>query len=320
LRQLPTLKDRNLIVGTNTADDAAVYRLDRNLALVQTVDFFTPIVDDAFTYGQIAATNSLSDVYAMGGRPLTALNILGVPTDQLSPTVISEILRGGAEKAREAKCAIVGGHTIQNPEPIYGLAVTGTVSPKKILTNANARPGDLLVLTKPLGTGIVTTGIKRKLTSRALEKKAIALMTTLNKPGSTLAEKGLVRAAVDITGFGLLGHLGSMCRASKVGATLYANRIPAIADEVFALIKKDCIPGGSRRNLEFANQYTGWNNIKPEYKALLSDAQTSGGLLLCVLEKNLSKVEKLLKREKAACCAVIGEIGKSTKAEIWVHP
>ncbi len=320
MRQLPVIKDRNLIVGTNTADDAAIYRIDRQRALVQTVDFFTPIVDDPFVYGQIAATNSLSDVYAMGGRPLTALNILGVPTDKLSPTIISEILRGGAEKAREAKCAIVGGHTIQNPEPIYGLSVTGIVSTKRIVTNAAARPGDLLILTKPLGTGIVTTGIKRKLTSRALEKKAIAVMTRLNSAGAVLGEKGLVRAAVDVTGFGLLGHLGSMCRASKVGATLYANRVPAIDPQVFELIAADCIPGGSLRNLEYANEFTGWNNITSAHKALLSDAQTSGGLLLCVAPRNLKSVEKILKREKTLCAAIIGEIIESKKPEIWVHP
>jgi selenide,water dikinase len=320
LRQLPAIKDRNLLVGANTADDAAVYRLDRNRALVQTVDFFTPIVDDPFVYGQIAATNSLSDVYAMGGRPLTALNILGVPIDKLSSRIIAEILRGGAEKAREAKCAIVGGHTIQNPEPIYGLSVTGTISPKKILTNAAARPGDLLVLTKPLGTGIVTTGIKRKLTSRALEKMTIALMTRLNTPGAVLAERSLVRAAVDVTGFGLLGHLGSMCRASGVGAELYASRIPAIDPQVFELIAADCIPGGSRKNLEFANDYTGWNNVGTAHKLLLSDAQTSGGLLLCVAPKNFSAVEKILRREKVLCAVVIGEILKSPKVEIWVHP
>jgi selenide, water dikinase len=314
------MKDRNLIVGTNTADDAAVYRIDRYRALVQTVDFFTPIVDDPYVYGQIAATNSLSDVYAMGGRPLTALNILGVPTDKLSASVIAEILRGGADKAQEAKCAIVGGHTIQNPEPVYGLSVTGMVSIKRIMTNAAARPGDLLVLTKPLGTGIVTTGIKRKITSRALEKKAISLMTHLNKAGATVAENGVVRAGVDVTGFGLLGHLGSMCRASEVGATLYASRVPAIDPQVFGLIGKDCIPGGSRRNLEFANEYTGWNNISVAQKALLSDAQTSGGLLLCVAPKNFEKVARILKREKVICCAVVGEIVKSPRGQIWVHP
>src|SRR5712691_6177998 len=161
LRQLPQVRDPNMLVGTATADDAAVYRIDRDRALVQTVDFFTPIVDDPFVYGQIAAANALSDVYAMGGRPLTALNLVGMPTDIVPPKIINAILRGGAAKVKEAHCTLVGGHSIRNPEPIYGLAVTGLVNPRRMITNAAARPGDLLVLTKPLGTGIITTGIKR---------------------------------------------------------------------------------------------------------------------------------------------------------------
>src|SRR3989442_889806 len=167
LRQLPIVRDPNLLVGAATADDAGVYRIDRDRALVQTVDFFTPIVDDPFVYGEIAAANALSDVYAMGGRPLTALNVMGMPTDLVPPKVINAILRGGASKVKEAKCALVGGHSIRNPEPVYGLAVTGLVSPRRMITNDLARPGDLLVLTKPLGTGILTTGIKRGLTSKA---------------------------------------------------------------------------------------------------------------------------------------------------------
>src|SRR5204863_1139838 len=214
LRQLPTVRDPNLLVGTATADDAGVYRIDRDRALVQTVDFFTPIVDDAFVYGQIAAANALSDVYAMGGRPLTAMNLMGVPTDVVPPKVINAILRGGAVKVKEAKCALVGGHTIRNPEPVYGLAVTGLVSPRRMITNAAARPGDWLVLTKPLGTGVATTGIKRGLTSRLLASKAIDVMCRLNTVGAELGERGLVHGGVDVTGFGLLGHLGSMCRAS----------------------------------------------------------------------------------------------------------
>ena len=218
LRQLPLQRDRNVLVGSATADDAGVYRLDREHALVQTVDFFTPIVDDPFAYGQIAAANALSDIFAMGGRPLCALNIMGVPNELVPAKTIATILRGGLEKAREVSCAIVGGHTIRNPEPIYGLAVTGIVSPKKILTNAGARPGDWLVLTKPLGTGIATTGIKNSLTSHRLAKTAIKLMSQVNTIGAELAQRGLVRAATDITGFGLLGHLVSMCRASGVSA------------------------------------------------------------------------------------------------------
>jgi selenide,water dikinase len=194
LRRIPSVRDRNLLVGASTADDAGVYRLpgrrngDSALALVQTVDFFTPVVDDPYAYGQIAAANALSDVYAMGGRPLTALNLLAVPPDRVPPDSIAQILRGGAAKAKEARCAIVGGHTIRNPEPIYGLAVTGLVHPKRIITNANARPGDLLVLTKPLGTGVVTTGIKRGLTGAALAKRAVTVMAKLNAVGAELAE------------------------------------------------------------------------------------------------------------------------------------
>ena len=182
--QLPVRRDRNLLVGSATGDDAGVYRIDRDRALVQTTDFFTPIVDDPFDYGQIAAANALSDVYAMGGRPLTALNLAGFPADRLPLRVVNRILRGGATKIAEAECVLIGGHTIRSPEPIYGLAVTGLVSPRRMLTNARARAGDALVLTKPLGTGIITTGIKRGLTKRSLERKAIAVMTHLNTVGS----------------------------------------------------------------------------------------------------------------------------------------
>ena len=238
MRQLPQYRDRNVLVGSATADDAGVFRLDANRALVQTVDFFTPIVDDPFAYGQIAAANALSDVFAMGGRPLCALNIMGVPNESVPAKTIAAILRGGQEKAREVGCAIIGGHTIRNPEPIYGLAVTGLVSPKKMLTNARARPGDVLVLTKPLGTGIATTGIKRGLTSRKLARRAIELMSQVNVVGAELAERGLVRAATDITGFGLLGHLASMCRASAVSAEISVGSVPAIDDEIFSLIEQ----------------------------------------------------------------------------------
>src|SRR5436189_2742740 len=244
LHQLPIVRDPNLLVGTATADDAGVYRIDRARALVQTVAFFTPIVDDPFVYGQIAAANALSDVYAMGGRPLTALNLLGVPTDVVPPKVIAAILRGGAAKAKEAGCALVGGHSIRNPEPIYGLSVTGLVNPRRMITNAAARPGDWLVLTKPLGTGIITTGIKRNLTSAALAQKAITNMSRLNTVGADLAELGLVKAGTDVTGFGLLGHLGSLCRASGVSADLRTAAVPVISKEVWDLVAKDCIPGG----------------------------------------------------------------------------
>ena len=304
------MRDRNLIVGANTADDAGVYRLGAGRALVQTVDFFTPIVDDPYTYGQIAAANALSDVYAMGGRPLTALNILGVPTDVVPPEAIAQILRGGAAKVKEAGCALVGGHTIRNPEPIYGLAVTGLVNPKRMMTNADARPGDVLLLTKPLGTGIVTTGIKRGITSRMLAAKTVSLMRRLNVIGAEIAEKGLVRAATDLTGFGLLGHLASLCRASKVRAILRASDVPVIGPEVWELIDQDCVPGGSRGNRKAADAVVDWGNSTHRQQTLLTDAQTSGGLLLCVAPKRLDAVLALLKRARTPCATVVGSIAR----------
>ena len=323
LRQLPLLKNRNVAVNSSTLDDAGVYRLDlsrrsdakadRYRALVQTVDFFTPIVDDPFAYGQIAAANALSDVFAMGGRPLTALNIMGFPQKLVSEKTIVAILRGGLAKATEAGCAIIGGHSIRNPEPIYGLAVTGIVDLRKMMTNANARPGDLLVLTKPLGTGIVTTGIKRSLTSPALVKKTIALMIKINSVGAELAERGLVRAAIDITGFGLLGHLASMCRASRVSAEIHADQVPAIDKEVFDLISRDCVPGGSRDNLETANRVTDWKRTPQSQRILFTDAQTSGGLLLCVKPSRLQKVRAIIKGG-----TVIGKITRARKPLISV--
>jgi selenide, water dikinase len=305
-------------VGINTGDDAGVYRIDRERALVQTTDFFTPIVDDPYAYGQIAATNAMSDVYAMGGRPLTALNLMGMPVDLVPPDVIQRILRGGAAKIKEAKCHLVGGHTIRNPEPIYGLAVTGMVSPRHMLTNAKARAGEALILTKPLGTGIITTGIKRGLTTRLLERRVIAMMTKLNNAGPELAERGLLRAAVDVTGFGLLGHLGVMCRASHVGAEIFSDRVPAVSGEVFDLIAAGCIPAGSRDNLAYANPFTEWDGVSDAQKTLLTDAQTSGGLLLSVPQKNVDKVLKLFKRFDTPCAAIIGRIVRSAKPKIKV--
>ena len=308
LPQLPISLGRNVLVSSNTFDDAGVYRLDRDRALVQTVDFFTPIVDDPFSYGQIAAANSLSDIFAMGGRPLTALNVVGFPTDLVSPKTVSAILRGGLAKAAEVGCIIIGGHSIRNPEPIYGLAVTGIVDVRRITTNANARPGDLLVLTKPLGTGIVTTAIKRGLASRALEKKIIAMMSRINTVGADLAELGLVRAATDVTGYGLMGHLVSLCRASGVSADVDPSAVPTIGNEIADLIKLGSIPEGTRQNLYATTVVVDWGNTDETRRILLTDAQTSGGLLLCVAEARLEKVQKILEKASTPCAAVIGRI------------
>src|SRR5438874_997692 len=310
--------DRNVLVSSNTFDDAGVYRLDppspgfrragRHRALVQTVDFFTPIVDDPFSYGQIAAANSLSDIFAMGGRPLTALNIIGFPTDLIRPKVISSILRGGLAKAAEVGCVIIGGHSIRNPEPIYGLAVTGVVDVRHVTTNANARPGDLLVLTKPLGTGIATTAIKRGNVSRALQRKVVALMSRINTVGAELAERRLVRAATDVTGYGLMGHLVSLCRASRVSAALDSHAVRMISDEISDLIELGCLPEGSRQNLHATTVIADWGKTDETRRGLRTDAQTSGGLLLCVTEANLEKVLRALRKAGSPSTAVIGKI------------
>ena len=296
------------MVNSSTFDDAGVYRLDRHRALVQTVDFFTPIVDDPFSYGQIAAANALSDIFAMGGRPLTALNIVGFPADLLGPRVIAAILRGGMAKAAEVGCSIIGGHSIRNPEPIYGLAVTGIVDARRLTTNADARPDDLLVLTKPLGTGIATTAMKRGIASRGLQKKVITLMSKVNTVGAQLAELDLVRAATDVTGYGLMGHLVSLCRTSSVSAEIQSRAVPMIADEIADLIEQGCIPGGSRENLVATTVAADWGTVNEWRRILLTDAQTSGGLLLCVPAANLDKVLVILRRTKTACAAVIGRI------------
>jgi selenide, water dikinase len=308
LPQLPISSDRNVLVSSNTFDDAGVYRLDRHRALVQTVDFFTPIVDDPFSYGQIAAANSLSDIFAMGGRPLTALNIVGFPADLVSPRVISSILRGGLAKAAEVGCVIIGGHSIRNPEPIYGLAVTGMIDVRRLTTNANAQPGDLLVLTKPLGTGIATTAIKRGIASRALQKAVIALMSKINIVGAELAELRLVRAATDITGYGLIGHLVSLCRASRVSADIDPAAVPMISDEIGDLIEQGCVPEGSRQNLHATTVLVDWQNTDEPRRILLTDAQTSGGLLLCVAEARLENVLSTLRKARTSSAAVIGRI------------
>src|SRR5207247_2069003 len=268
--------DPKVIVNSKTFDDAGVYRLDRHRALVQTVDFFTPIVDDPFSYGQIAAANSLSDIFAMGGRPLTALNIVGFPTELIRPRVIAAILRGGLAKASEVGCAIIGGHSIRNPEPIYGLAVTGLIDVRRLTTNANARPGDVLVLTKPLGTGIANPPTKPGAHSRHLQKKVIALMSKVNSVGAELAELRLVRAATDVTGYGLMGHLISLCRASGVSGEVDPNAVPMISDEIGDLIEQGCVPGGSRENLVATTVAVDWGNTDEPQRILLTDAQTRG--------------------------------------------
>ena len=314
---LPHISDPNLLVGSATADDAGVYKIDDERALVQTLDFFTPIVDDPYLFGQIAAANSLSDVYAMGGRPITAMAIAGMPAELLSNDEIAEIFRGGADMVKLAGCALVGGHTIKNPEPIYGLSVTGIVHPEKYLANANAKEGDVLLLTKPLGTGIISTALKRGACSEDLNQAAITAMITLNTAGADLGEQDLVNACTDVTGFGLLGHLREIADGSKLTANIIAQDIPAISDSVYDLIDANFVPGGSKKNLDNVSPYVHFSEfVSDAAKLLMADAQTSGGLLLSVKPINVPAVIEILEAHNSLCIAEIGSIEKRGETSI----
>ncbi len=308
MRGLPQSNDPNLLVGSATADDAGIYLLNSETALVQTLDFFTPICDDPYLFGQIAAANSLSDVYAMGGKPITAMAIAGMPDSILSTEEIQAIFRGGAEMVKQAGCSLVGGHTIKNPEPIYGLSVTGVVHPDHFTANAHAKAGDILILTKPLGTGIISTALKNGKCSDSLNDLAIKSMITLNTPGTELAERNLVNACTDVTGFGLLGHLKEICLSSDVTAQLECSAIPAISYEVHDLIAAGVVPGGTKKNLATVLPHVTVNNISQETQLLLADAQTSGGLLLSVAEENVNEVIEILESQQVLCACIIGNI------------
>ncbi len=282
LADLPRNGDPSLLVGNETADDAAVYRVSDDLAIVTTVDFFTPIVDDPFDFGRIAATNALSDVYAMGGTPVTALNLVAYPLEELGGEILREILRGGAATASEAEVSIAGGHSIDDREPKYGLAVTGTVHPDRLVRNSTARPGDELFLTKPVGGGVVSTAAKRGLAPGALVAEQVRVMTELNRAASAAALAAGASAMTDVTGFGLLGHLREMVASSGVGAEVEANAVPAIAGVLDLLLREDPpIAGGTRRNRTWAEEVVSWGPDVPEERRwLLCDAMTSGGLLI----------------------------------------
>jgi selenide,water dikinase len=279
---LPQPTDPRVLVAADTADDAGVVQLSDDLAIVQTVDFFTPIVDDPYAFGRIAATNALSDVYAMGGRPVSALNLVAYPLETLGPDVLREILRGGADAAAAAGVAVVGGHSIDDPEPKYGMAVIGVVAPGDVLTNAGGRAGDALVLTKPLGAGAVATAIKRRLAPDDLVERAVAVMTTLNDRAAQQARAAGAHALTDVTGFGLLGHLHELAAASGLAAEIDAAAVPAI-DGVLELLETDAaVAGGSRRNRADAETFTTWGEVPEPRRRLLTDAMTSGGLLAAV--------------------------------------
>jgi len=307
LRDLPPITDPRVLVATATADDAGVYQLSDDVALVQTVDFFTPIVDDPSDFGRIAAANALSDVYAMGGRPISALAIATFPEEGLDRSILSAILTGGAEKAREAGVSVIGGHTVKDPEPKYGLAVTGLVHPARMVRNSTARSGDLLVLTKPIGTGILTTSRRSDAIELADLAPAIASMKTLNRPASEAMTTVGVNAATDVTGFGLIGHLREMCEASGTGADIDGNAVP-LFDRVVELAQRGCVPGGTRENhrsairagVRFADE------LPEALRLVMCDAQTSGGLLLSVAEEKAQDLLAALTRAGIVDAAIIG--------------
>jgi selenide,water dikinase len=290
VRALPPVEDPRLLVGSATADDAGVVRVRDDLALVQTVDFFTPIVDDPYDFGRIAAANALSDIYAMGAEPLSALNLVAFPLERLGPDVLAEILRGGGDVVRAAGALLVGGHSIDDPEPKYGLAVTGVVDPAQLLTNAGGRAGDALVLTKPLGVGAISTALKRG-HGDGLLGRAVETMTALNADAARAARGAGAHAVTDVTGFGLLGHLRELTLASGLAAEVEAVAVPAI-DGVEELLRGgDAVSGGSRRNREYAETFTRFADDVDEWRrSLVCDATTSGGLLIAVAAERAADV------------------------------
>ncbi len=292
LATLPAAADPNVLVGFDTSDDAGVYRVRDDLAIVHTVDFFTPIVDDPFDFGRIAATNAVSDVYAMGATPVTALNLVAFSLEQLGEQVLSEILRGAAAVADQAGVAILGGHSIEDPEPKFGWSVTGVVAPDDVLTNATGRAGDALVLTKPLGSGTVSTAVKRGIGGAPLAE-AVEVMTTLNRDAATAARAAGVHALTDVTGFGLLGHLHELASASGLAAEVEADAVPAIAGVLELLADPDgsAVAGGTRRNRAHAEQFTSFEEGVPQARRwLVCDAMTSGGLLAALPPQRAGEV------------------------------
>ncbi len=299
------LEHPDLLVGIDSSDDAAVFRLEDDLALVQSVDFFSPIVDEGYDWGRIVAANALSDLYAMGARPLTALQLVAWPRDELPFSLLGDTMRGGAAVLAEAGCLLVGGHSIDDREPKYGMAVTGLAHPDQIVTNGGGRAGDVLVLTKPIGTGLVATGIKNGSVSAADRRRAVEVMAHLNAGASRAMLLAGASAATDVTGFGLLGHLEEMIRGPGIGAEVHCSAVPILPGAA-ELAAAGAAPGGTMRNLRHAEAFTDFGGADPSMRLLLADAQTSGGLLIAVAPDRLDVLLGGLAAEGAPAAAVIG--------------
>ncbi|OGC90090.1 MAG: selenide, water dikinase SelD [candidate division Zixibacteria bacterium RBG_16_53_22] len=305
---------KNVIVGPELLDDAGVVKLSEDLAIVTTIDYFTPVVDDAFDFGAIAAANSLSDLYAMGGRPISALNVVGFPEKTLPLSLLRDIIRGGLSVAEEAGLPIVGGHTVKSPEPFYGLAVTGAVHPKRVLTNASARAGDILYITKPLGTGLITTALKNGRASKDVVEGAVKYMKMLNREASEAVLATDICAVTDITGYGLLGHLSQMMAASNKTAVIYFDSVP-LMNGALELAKADQFPSGSRSNLLSVGPDTEWvDDLEKHEKLLLADAQTSGGLVIAISPEHATRLESELTSRHVG----FSRIGGVTERKKWL--
>lgn len=300
----------------DTSDDAAVYRLNDDMAVIQTLDFFTPMVDDPYLFGQVAAANSLSDVYAMGGRPILALNITCFP-NCLPIDVLGEILRGGADKVVEAGALTVGGHTVEDNEPKYGLSVTGLVHPRRVWANSGAQPGDILFLTKPLGSGIINTAVKADVANAAQEKEVVQVMAALNKAAAEAAADIGVNGCTDITGFGFLGHALELAKASAVGLEIWANRIPLLTGAI-DMAKMGIIPAGAYRNRDYVGAAVHFSGIDQAVEDVLFDPQTSGGLLLSVPEAKAAKLELAFRERGVAWAAAVGRVAASPEVTISI--
>ena len=317
LRHLPEFKDDNLLVGFDKSDDAAVYRINDETAIIQTLDFFTPIVDDPYLFGQIAATNALSDVYAMGGRPVIAMNIVGFPK-YLDISILGEILRGGADKVKEAGALLIGGHSIEDDEPKYGLSVTGFVHPKRVLTNSGARPGDVLILTKPVGSGILSTAIKADLLDPETVDRAVSVMNTLNRTAAEGMEQVSVNACTDVTGFGLMGHAFEMAKGSDATLVIEAEKVPVI-EGTFDMASMGIIPGGAYKNMGFVGENARFaESVTLDRQNILYDPQTSGGLLISLPEADAANLMEIFEKTLDLPFARIGRVKEKGDALIEV--